>query len=68
MDDLIEEIASTLAEAYSDTTTPDPNPTEQDRQAARSLIPILEDLALRAVLQDRLSTVESAIQVNLEDL
>jgi hypothetical protein len=66
MDDLIEEIASTLAEAYSDTTTP--TPTEQDRQAARSLIPILEDLALRAVLQDRLSTVESAIQVNLEDL
>jgi len=66
MDEIIEQIAKSLAESYS--STPDPIPTTQDRQAARNLIPTLEDLALRAILQDRLSTAESAIKVNLEDL
>lgn len=64
MDEIIEQIAASLAESYTSNSIP----TEKERQAAKNLIPALEDVALRAILQDRLSTVESAIQVNLEDL
>lgn len=65
MDDIFESIAIVLAESYTGERA---IPTIKDREAARKLTPILEDIALRAILQDRLSNVESAITVDIEDL
>lgn len=65
MDEILEGIALALAEAYNGERA---TPTTKDREAAKSLIPILEDVALRAILVDRLSAVESAIHIDLEDL
>lgn len=65
MDDILESVAISLAESYTGERAV---PTTKDREAAKRLIPILEDVALRAILKDRLSTVESAIQVDITDL
>lgn len=65
MDELLERIAITLAEAYAGERA---IPTSKDREAAKSLVPLIEDLMLQVILQDRLTNMESAIKVDLENL